>query len=197
MRISIERRALRRVLTLAAVAAGLWLLGSAALIEAKALLAQRLIAAAWDRSAADGLPRRPWPWADTWPVARLSVPRLDTDLYALHGHSGSALAFGPGMVDLGRSGPDSGPLVLAGHRDTHFAFLRDIRRGDTIRLQRPGGRDTAYRVDSVQVVDSRREGLPEAAWHGGAVVLSTCYPFDAVRPGGPLRFVVVALRIRH
>jgi hypothetical protein len=42
---------------------------------------------------------KPWPWADTWPIARLSAPRHGVDLFVLAGATGRTLAFGPGHVD--------------------------------------------------------------------------------------------------
>ena len=58
------------------VALGAWQLGRGAWIQAKAWLAQSLIAHAWARTLSGERQAKPWPWADTWPVARLTVPRL-------------------------------------------------------------------------------------------------------------------------
>ncbi|UCE88716.1 MAG: class GN sortase, partial [Pseudomonadota bacterium] len=67
---------------------GAWQLGHGAWIYAKAVLAQHLLHSAWQHTlaqrAVSSQPRiLPWPWADTWPVARLQVPRLDVDLVVL------------------------------------------------------------------------------------------------------------------
>lgn len=172
-------------------AAGAWQLGGAALIEAKAALAPYLIDRAWESARRTGAPAKPWAWADSWPVARLSVPRLSVAVPVLSGADGNALAFGPGHV-MGTSTPGGpGNVALAGHRDTHFAFLADLAMGDELVLETLDGGPRRYRVNGVAVVDSRRTGIaPDAP--GWRLTLVTCYPFDAIVPGGPLRYVVVA-----
>lgn len=168
---------------------GLW-------IPLKAIAAQELLALAWSRTEASQRPARPWPWADTWPVARLALPGRESPLVVLADGSGESLAFGPGQL----MGPDlSGlpsttvsPVVVAGHRDTHFRTLQHLQVQDVIRLQFADGRWHRFRVEELRVVDSRTEPLEPARYPAGTLVLITCYPFDAVDPGGPLRFVVEA-----
>ena len=46
-----------------------WHWGHAATIEAKAFLAPILIERAWHDSQVYRVNVKPWPWADTWPVA--------------------------------------------------------------------------------------------------------------------------------
>ena len=181
-----------------ALALGLWQLGGAAAILAKAWLAQRLLDDAWAAtlassgasSGAGGTAVKPWPWADTWPVARLEVPALDVDLYVLAGASGRTLAFGPAVVP-GTEGLDH--RILSGHRDTHFAFLRDLEDGTRLRLQDPSGTWRDYRVSGHQVIDVRRPVTARRAAAGQEIMtLVTCYPFDTIDPGGPLRYAVTA-----
>lgn len=182
----------RLLLGLAALALvlGLGQLGGAAAIHAKAWLAQRLLDDAWRETLAGGTAVKPWPWADTWPVARLEVPELDIDLYVLAGASGRTLAFGPAVV-AGTEGLDH--RILSGHRDTHFAFLRDLDAGTRLRLQDASGAWHDYRVSGHQVIDVRQPVTARAADGGpGLVTLVTCYPFDAIDPGGPLRYAVTA-----
>src|SRR5690349_24074944 len=62
---------------------GLVLLGQGVWIHAKALLAQVLLERAFAASLASGAPVKPWSWADTWPVARIEVPRLHAGQIAL------------------------------------------------------------------------------------------------------------------
>ncbi|MEO3428523.1 class GN sortase [Pelagibius sp. CAU 1746] len=177
-------------LALLFLALGLWQLGGAALIHGKAWLAQRLLDRAWSATLAGAREVRPWPWADTWPVARLQVPDLDVDLYVLAGASGRTLAFGPAVV-AGTEGLDH--RILSGHRDTHFAFLRELAAGSRFRLQNPEGRWQDFAMRGHRVIDVRHPVLAQAAAAGQPLVsLVTCYPFDAVTPGGPLRYVVTA-----
>lgn len=175
---------------LAALAA--WQIGAAGYIHAKAALAQHLIAASW-ASALKGESRAPWPWADTRPVARLTVPSRGVELFVLAGTSGRSLAFGPGHVD-GTAMPGSGGnSVIVAHRDTHFAFLRDLDPDEVIAVEDLAGRVTRYRVREVAVVD-RGDTRPLDPADSPQLTLITCWPFDAVAPGTALRYVVIADR---
>jgi len=180
-------------LALLSLALGLGQLGGAAAIHAKAWLAQRLLDHAWAETLANtgagAAEVKPWPWADTWPVARLRVPDLDVDLFVLAGASGRTLAFGPAVVD-GTEG--LGHKILSGHRDTHFAFLRDLADGSRLELQGRDGAWRAYVVRGHQVIDVRRPVTARGSEGAELVTLVTCWPFDAVNPGGPLRYAVTA-----
>lgn len=179
-----------RLAIVALAAIGVWQVASGAYIHGKAWLAQQLIASAWTRTLAGEREVKPWPWADTWPVARLQVTGTVIDLYVLADASGRSLAFGPGYVSSSAA-IGAGNTVIAGHRDTHFAFLRDLHAGDDLEIQTVDGRAWRFQVEETHVFDSRRERL---AFGDGAatVTLLTCYPFDAIAPGGPLRYVAVA-----
>jgi sortase A len=188
-----KRRRAWRCLMFAALAVAGGLALSAGWIHAKAALAQVLLERAWARSDHGRHMQRPWPWADIAPLARLSVPRLQQDLIVLDGASGQALAFGPGWTP-GTARPGTrGLAVISAHRDTQFSFLKALRPGDRLHLDGPAG-GSDYRVDSSLIVDSRRHGVPAADSIDG-LWLVTCYPFDAVMPGGPLRYVVQARRV--
>lgn len=178
------------VLVLLALAA--WQLGGAAWIHAKATLAQHLISSAWEGTKKDGA-RRPWPWADTRPVARLTVPSRGISLYVLAGTSGRSLAFGPGHVDGTALPGSSGNSVIVAHRDTHFAFLRNLREDEEITVEDTRGRLTRYRVREVAVVDKSQTRLLDPA-DSPQLTLITCWPFDAVQPGTAQRYVVIADR---
>lgn len=167
-----------------------WGLGNAGYIHAKAALAQVLLRDAWTRAQAGHATPRPWPWADTWPVARLTVPRLAVDQIVLAGASGRTLAFGPALSPAGAAPGADGTAVLSGHRDTHFAFLRQLVAGDRLWLDTPQAR-IAYVVEGTAVVDARRARLATAG-AGARLVLVTCWPFDAVGANGPWRYVVEA-----
>lgn len=181
---------LGRVAGIFLLGVGLWQIADGLAIPAKARLAQVLLDRAWQRARAGETGVKPWPWADTWPVARLSAPRLGTHAYVLADASGRSLAFGPGHV-AGTAPPGAaGNSVIAAHRDTHFRFLRDVALGDAIVLDTPDGAQRLYRVADLRVVDSRRARV--APSDTATLTLVTCYPFDAVLPGGPLRYVVTA-----
>lgn len=160
-------------------------------IFAKAKLAQILIARAWTQAQTGAKNPRPWPWADTYPVARLVSTRHDVELYVLAGASGRTLAFGPGLLEGAARPGEIGNTVLAGHRDTHFAFLEHVVVGDSLILETADGRSYRYVVEGTAIRDHLETDLirPEP---DQVLTLITCYPFNTVVPGGPSRFVVRA-----
>ncbi|MGA8203055.1 MAG: class GN sortase [Woeseiaceae bacterium] len=170
---------------------GFWQLGQGAYVPAKAWLAQELMLRAWERARNGSATPAPWPWADTWPIARLSAKSGDVELIVLAGASGRTLAFGPGHLSASSLPGEPGNTVIAGHRDTYFSFLRDLGAGDSIVLETASGQRHLYKVIGTDVVDSRRGSL---MLDTGDPMLSlvTCYPFEAREAGGPLRFVVTA-----
>ena len=173
--------------------AGLLLFGHGAYIHAKALVAQLLLERAFAATLAAGHPTKPWPWADTWPVARIAIKRLGVSTIVLAGSSGQALAFGPGHLEQTADAGARGVAVYAAHRDTHFRFLREVEIGDEIAVTRDDGRMFRYRVDATTIVRFDASGI-DAASNGHELVLSTCWPFDAVT-SGPERYLVHASMI--
>jgi sortase A len=166
-------------------------LGQGAYIYAKAQLAQLLIERAWQRALAGEPAPRPWPWADTWPVARLEAPAQGVSLFVLSGSSGRTLAFGPGH-QAGTPAPGArGNSVIGGHRDTHLGFLKHITVGDSIRVQRADGVRVQYRVTQLDVLD-KRDTWVTRNYAGTRLTLITCWPFNALRAGGDERYVVIA-----
>ncbi len=182
-----------RVIPLLILITGLILFGQGAYIHAKALLAQVLLERAFATTIATGQPTKPWSWADTWPVARIEVKRLDASAIALAGSSGQALAFGPGHVELTPDAGERGVAVYSAHRDTHFRFLKDVVIGDVIDIVRSDGRRFRYRVDGASVVRFDASGIDPLS-SGYQLVLSTCWPFGALTPG-PERYLVHATLI--
>ncbi|MET0067950.1 MAG: class GN sortase [Candidatus Thiodiazotropha sp.] len=176
------------------------LTGQGLMIEAKAWLAQGLIARAWVRTLAGERQVVPWPWADTWPVARIGFPGHDLSLLVLKGDQGNSLAFGPGWSEVTARPGEAGLSVISGHRDTHFRVLKDLQPGEIVTLQTIEGVMFFYRVMETAVVDESlglQWPLDALAAGDGALLLITCYPFDGWVPGGPLRYLVRAERLNR
>jgi sortase A len=191
---SSTQRRFRLALAIALLALGGWQFGRGAWIQAKAWLAQVLIAQAWQRTLAGEARAKPWPWADTWPVARLSVPSLGIERYVLEGADGAAMAFGPGHLRGTALPGAAGNSVIGGHRDTHLAFLRRLAPGTGILIETRDGHRLHYAVRYMQVLDRRDVWV--AKQEGPArLTLVTCFPFDALRAGGAQRYVVWAYAV--
>jgi sortase A len=165
--------------------------GNGLYIYAKARVAQALLHSAWAKTQASGTAVKPWPWADTNPIARLQAPAQDADLLVLAGASGRTLAFGPGHLDGSAAPGDSGNAVITAHRDTHFRFLERVARGEPLIIERADGSQRHFAVRRIYVADFRELKIPRDT-AVPTLTLVTCYPFDAINPGGPLRYVVVA-----
>lgn len=161
---------------------GLW-------IPAKAVLAQYLLERAWQRtlSGRPGLP--PWPWADTFPVARLTVGGRAVLVLADSG--GQGLAFGPTHVAGSAAPGTAGTTVISAHRDTHFRDLDAVKPGAAITLQTPDGRTVAYHVTGSRVLATPQLAILRDG-RARRLVLITCWPLDGVIPGRPERFALYA-----
>ena len=189
-RVIFRRRMLRATVwfgvasAVAALAVGFW-------IPAKAELAQYLLERAWNEERAGRGETKPWPWADTSPLARLSIPSLDASWVVLSGATGRSLAFAPAHMDGSAMPGNDGVTVIAGHRDTHFSVLEHIELGANIALDGTNGETHWFRVVDLRVVDSTTARIRLDATLP-KLLLTTCYPFDAVTAGGPLRYVVLA-----
>ena len=191
LRSFIEKRWHQMVLV-GLLAAGIVVTADALWLAGKAQLAQVLLSRAWAATLEDGTDQKPWPWADHWPVARLMVPDLSVNQIVLAGDSGAALAFAPGQNALAGKPGEGSAVVFSGHRDTHFRFLKEMAIGMEIDVQ-TRSQSIRYRVREVSIVDTRKFRIAT----GGQVellLLVTCYPFDSLRAGGPLRYVVTAER---
>lgn len=172
----------------------LWQLGQGTYIYAKAQLAQYLIASAWQKEG-NTAQIKPWPWADMWPVARLVVAQHNIDQVVLAGVIGESLAFGPGYVLTSAAPTTLGNTVIAAHRDTHFSFLKKLKKGEVITIYNRQGKQRSYIVQDMTIVDKDDVAWINAENYPYQLTLATCYPFDALQAGGPLRYVVRALSL--
>jgi len=166
------------------------MLSSGFYIKAKACVAQLLLEKAWQKTIRDKTPVKPWPWADTWPVARLQWPEQGIDLVVLEGVFGSALAFGPGHMEGSAMPGVSGNSIICGHRDTVFSFLENVRFGERFFVQTSDGRKMPFVVSDIAIEDQNNIRLQLEA-DEPRLTLLTCYPFDGLVPG-ELRYLIFA-----
>ena len=169
--------------------------GHAAWIGAKAYAAEWLLNSAWEATlAAPAQLHKPWQWADTWPVAKLSFQTQDASIAAdwvvLANAQAESLAFAPTMIASGEA-TSANWWVVAGHRDTHFGFLQYAELGDRFTLMLANGEQHIFTLAAVAIHDVGQGELmlnPEQA----QLVLITCYPFGDWRTNSPYRFVAYA-----
>ena len=173
--------------------AGVQQFGQGAWIHAKAQLAQILIERAWMRTLAGEAAVKPWPWADTWPAAKLEAPAQGVSLLVLAGASGCTIAFGPGHQHGTALPGAKGNSLIGGRGDTHLSFLQHVKTGEVFRIQRADGTRAEYRVAHLGVLD-RSDTWVTRNVDGSRLTLVTCWPFNALRASGPVRYVVIADR---
>ena len=187
------KRIILRMTAFVLLVTGSFLLSDGCWMRAKAVLAQILLQHAWEETIDTGKNTKPWPWADTWPVARLTVERLGIDLIILEGESGEVLAFGPGHLPASSTPGTDGHCIVAGHRDTSFRFLRYLNIEDILSVQIADGSIHSYRVNEMLTEKAEKLYLQET--DRPSFTLITCYPFDALLPGTNLRYVIFADRM--
>jgi sortase A len=189
--VRIASQGMRILLAALVLALGLAGLALATWADARTYILHALIARAWERERSGEPNARPWPWADTHPVALLSALAGAEELVVLEGSRQRNLLLGPAHDPASVLPGERGNAVIEGARDTQFRFLRALRIGDRLRVDLADGRTVCFEVSDWRVVDLRH-------WHvtlGAAtprLTLITHYPFDTLTPGGPLRFVVTA-----
>jgi len=195
-----------RILLIGAIAllitGGVTLIGNGIWIKAKAQLAQVLLNQAFERVLRNSTTNaanvtnatvtnfKPWRWADIEPLARLNAPRLNKSSIVLNNTSGEALAFGPGHLPDTPLPGERGTSVLSGHRDTHFAWIKDLKTGDRLDIENADGSKVSFSVRRAWIARYDASGI-DADSDETLIALTTCYPFDA-KTRGPLRYIVEA-----
>ena len=123
-------------------------------------------------------------------LGRLDIPRLGISVAVLQGTSSRALRLGAGHMEGTPLPGKPGNSGIAGHRDTFFRELRNVRDLDEIQLQTATGL-LRYQVDWVKVVGPDDMTVLGPTAMDSTLTLVTCYPFYFVGPA-PNRFVVHA-----
>jgi len=123
-------------------------------------------------------------------LGRVDIPRLGISVAVLQGTSSRMLRLGAGHIEGTPLPGETGNSGIAGHRDTFFRELKDIRRNDEIQLQTATGL-FRYQVDWVKVVEPNDTTVLEPSTLGSTLTLVTCYPFYFVG-SAPNRLVVRA-----
>lgn len=142
-------------------------------------------------SVASGLSRkeRREPAAAGSAIGRIEIPRLGVSTIIRAGSDAKTLSLAVGHIPGTALPGEDGNIGLAGHRDTFFRRLGDIRDGDEIRLVTAGGTFT-FRVEGTNVVEPRDTWVLNAT-DEPTLTLVTCYPFSYVG-SAPQRFIVRA-----
>jgi LPXTG-site transpeptidase (sortase) family protein len=126
------------------------------------------------------------------PLGRIEIPRIGVAAMILEGIKDRTLRLAVGHIPGTPLPGQRGNVALAGHRDTFFRALRNIRKDDEITLTTLAGY-YRYEVDSTSVVEPEETQVLDNV-NGDYLTLVTCYPFSFVG-SAPRRFIVRARRI--
>jgi sortase A len=125
-------------------------------------------------------------------IGEIQVPRLGLDAMVVQGESASNLRRAVGHISNSPLPGEWGNVALAGHRDTFFRPLRDVRAGDEIRFRTP--KETFnYRVELIEIVGPKDTKVL-APSSGRDLTLITCFPFSFLGRA-PGRFIVRAREV--
>jgi sortase A len=148
------------------------------------------------RAASEGAPRAapasaPGIAADGL-IGRLEIPRLLVSAVVVEGVDKTTLRRAVGHIPGTALPGEPGNVGLAGHRDTFFRPLKDLRIKDQIRFSTLSG-ELNYEVESLKVVAPEDVGVL-ASSGANVLTLVTCYPFYFVG-SAPKRWIVRARQV--
>ena len=173
--------------------AGAGMLGYCAFVLADTWMYQRQASQLFDRAHLQ-VAAIPSPGTDSTNglLGRMEIPRLGVSVIVAEGTDEATLRRAGGHI-AGTSFPGQrGNIGIAGHRDTLFRPLRNIRQNDVITLTTLAG-EYRYRVMSTEIVSPSDVTVLQSDGHE-VLTLVTCYPFYFIGPA-PDRFIVRAKRV--
>jgi LPXTG-site transpeptidase (sortase) family protein len=122
-------------------------------------------------------------------LTKISIPRIGLRAVVIEGTSGHSLLLGPGHMTGSASPGTLGNSVIAGHRDTFFRHIQNLKNGDSVYILRSGKR-FHYVVFQRKVVQPTDLSVLQAS-KTGELTLITCYPTHFIGPA-PQRLIIVA-----
>jgi sortase A len=134
--------------------------------------------------AAPSIPLRPGAL-----LGRIEISRLDLSAIVREGDDVATLRRAVGHIPGTALPGEFGNAGLAGHRDTFFRSLKDVRVGDRIVVSTPDS-VVRYTVTDARVVDPTDLSVLDPT-SARTLTLVTCYPFTYIGPA-PKRYVVTA-----
>jgi sortase A len=125
-------------------------------------------------------------------LGKIEIARIGLAAMIMEGTDGRTLRRAVGHIRGTPLPGEPGNAAIAGHRDTFFRPLRNVRHNDEITLTTLEG-SYRYLVDTTQIVPP--EDIRALENSGDTTLtLVTCYPFYFVGPA-PKRFIVRAHRV--
>ena len=163
-------------------------------IDLKAQVAQILLNHAWQQSLKNGEGAQPWPSFDGRPIFKLEIVKHQISQIVLEGTSGQSLAFGPAFHQESFLPSSNKITAISSHRDSHGEYIKNLEIGDILKLQDLDNNWHTYKIEEFLIVNVKDTVSINKR---NRLLLITCYPFDALLSGTPLRYIVSAININN
>ncbi|MDC1269468.1 class D sortase [Amylibacter sp.] len=175
------------------VIVGLVGITKASIMPIKAIIGQQYLEVAWKESLRANKLSKPWRSADFYMIGKLTVPKLKISRVILNSSTGEAMAWGIGRVDNAQSSSKGGPIILAGHRDSHMQFMSKLNVGDKIELMMSNRVLKTFIISKAGITKNPELSVSVLNSENERLVLTTCWPFSANKRGLK-RYVLIADR---
>ena len=173
------------------VIVGLVGITKASIMPIKAIIGQQYLEVAWKESLRANKLSKPWRSADFYMIGKLTVPKLKISRVILNSSTGEAMAWGIGRVDNAQSSSKGGPIILAGHRDSHMQFMSKLNVGDKIELMMSNRVLKTFIISKTDVTKKPELAVSALNTKNEILILTTCWPFNSQKPGSD-RYIVTA-----
>ena len=170
---------------------GLFGIAKASLMPIKAIIGQHYLEVAWKDSLKNNKLSKPWKSADFYMIGELIIPKLKISRVILNSVSGEALTWSIGRINNIGSSTKNGPIILAGHRDSHMQFMSKLNIGDKIELMMTDGVLKTYEISKLDITDKPELKISNISINHDSLILTTCWPFNASK-SGPQRYIIMA-----
>lgn len=177
------------LLIIAIIGITIWQFTQGKEIYLKTWLSRALLHTAWVRTQASGRIVKPWPWANTWPLGRIYVPRLNMEQIILFNNSNNILSLAPTHTNSSVLPGYVGNSVLNVHRNIYFYFLKDLKPTDQMILESLNNGRSYYKVANIYIVDRTTIEFVKPTLDRRLTLIS-CYPCKSKNERW--RYVVVA-----
>ncbi|MCH5298548.1 MAG: class D sortase [Ruminococcus sp.] len=125
---------------------------------------------------------------------KLSIEGADVDAKLFYGDGTVPLRNGVGIYG-GSFIPGYGKTILvAGHNNTYFNGLKNVKKGDIIKIRTSYG-NYEYKITDTAIHDSKNTSAYDLEADYENLILYTCYPFDGLGLTN-LRFFVYAEKVK-
>ncbi len=170
---------------------GIWLFSqSPSMAGIRSWISKGLLYTAWVRTQSSGDQIKPWPWAETWPLARLSIPDMGIEHIIVAHASEKNVAFTLGHLESSVPPGEMGNSGLLVRREGYYEFLKILKPDDLLVLESLHSGKWHYRVSAIYVVPKTNTQILASSANRRLTLIS-CYPCTSERKSY-FRYVIVA-----